>query len=33
MEVRKEDGRVYAYLVYRHPEGGRKTPRKCTVKA
>jgi len=29
--VRKENER-YTYKVYRHPDGRRKTPRKCTVK-
>jgi hypothetical protein len=32
MEVRKKYGQVYRYKVYRHPDGRRRTPRKCTVR-
>jgi hypothetical protein len=32
MEVRKKYDRVYRYKVYRHPDGRRRTPRKCTWK-
>ncbi len=33
MVVTKKYGQVYRYQVYRHPDGRRRTPRKCTVKA
>gem|GEM_PF-3603946 len=33
MQVRGKYGQVYTYKVYRHPDGRRRTPRKCTVKA
>lgn len=32
MEVVKKYGQVYRYKVYRHPDGRRRTPRKCTVR-
>lgn len=32
MRVNKKYGQVYAYKVYRHPDGRRRTPRKCTVR-
>ena len=32
MKVAKKYGQVYEYLVYRHPDGRRHTPKKCTVK-
>jgi hypothetical protein len=32
MPVKGKYGQVYRYLVYRHPDGRRKTPRKHTVK-
>ena len=32
MQVAKKYGQVYAYRVYRHPDGRRRTPRKRTVK-
>lgn len=32
MEVVKKYGQVYRYQVYRHPDGRRHTPRKCTVR-
>ena len=25
-------GQVYRYRVYRHPDGRRRTPKRCTVK-
>jgi hypothetical protein len=32
MAVTKKYGQVYRYEVYRHPDGRRRTPRKCTVR-
>lgn len=32
MRVRGKYGATYSYLVYRHPDGRRHTPRKHTVK-
>jgi hypothetical protein len=32
MAVTKKYGQVYQYKVYRHPDGRRRTPRKCTVR-
>ncbi len=32
MRIRGKYGQVYLYQVYRHPDGRRRTPRKCTVK-
>ena len=32
MEVTKKYGQVYHYQVFRHPDGRRRTPRKCTVR-
>lgn len=31
-KVKNFYGTTYAYLVYRHPDGRRRTPRKCTVR-
>gem|GEM_PF-4557923 len=33
MKVTGKYGQVYSYLVYRHPDGRRRTPKKCTIKA
>lgn len=32
MAVTKKHGQVYYYQVYRHPDTGRRTPKKCTAK-
>lgn len=32
MQVTKKYGQRYKYRVYRHPDGRRRTPRKCTVR-
>lgn len=32
MKVVGKYGRVYEYLVFRHPDGRRRTPKKCTWK-
>ena len=32
MKVTGKYGQVYTYEVYRHPDGRRRTPRKCTLK-
>jgi hypothetical protein len=32
MKVMKKYGKVYTYQVFRHPDGRRHTPRKCTVR-
>ena len=32
MKVVGKYGQVYQYNVYRHPDGRRRTPKKCTVK-
>ena len=32
MTVTKKYGQVYSYQVYRHPDGRRRTPRKCTIR-
>jgi hypothetical protein len=32
MKTRNFYGTPYEYMVYRHPDGRRRTPRKCTVR-
>jgi hypothetical protein len=32
MQVTKKYGQTYVYLVFRHPDGRRHTPRKCTIR-
>jgi len=32
MEVKTKYGQLYRYKVFRHPDGRRRTPRKCTVR-